>query len=57
VHPPRVHRGEALPAGQDTEALLMRFETPSGFVYVNVAQRYARESAPGEQAFSGHSQQ
>jgi chemotaxis protein CheX len=45
VHPPQVHRGEALPGGRDTEALLMRFETPSGFVYVNVALRYAPEAA------------
>ncbi len=55
VQPPQIHRGQAFPANQDTEALLMRFETPSGFVFVNVALRYNRENAHKLSAFSAQS--
>jgi len=43
VSPPVVHTGEDGIAGsEDTEALVMCFETPSGRVYVNIAVRYHR---------------
>jgi chemotaxis protein CheX len=52
VQPPRIHRGESFPMNHDTEALLMRFETPSGFVYVHVALHYSRETTQGHSAMS-----
>jgi chemotaxis protein CheX len=55
VHPPQTHAGQGLPTGQDAEALLLRFETPSGFVFVNVALRYSPQSERRKQSFSAQS--
>jgi len=43
VQPPQVHR-EACGSGitEDTEALVMSFETPSGCLFMNIALRYKR---------------
>jgi chemotaxis protein CheX len=48
VHPPTLHTSEHGPAStEDTEALVICFETSSGNVFMNIAMRYncARESA------------
>ncbi len=50
VHPPAIlSEEECGRAGQDTEATVLRFETPSGNVHLNIAMRYhnrrAREAA------------
>ncbi len=43
VHPPEIHTGQfGLQGSQDTEALVMCFDTPSGSVYMNIAMRYNR---------------
>jgi chemotaxis protein CheX len=43
VHPPEIHTDpEGLKNSQDTEALVMSFETPNGIVYMNIAMRYNR---------------
>jgi chemotaxis protein CheX len=43
VFPPEVHQAaEGFEGSQDTEALVMRIETPSGSVYLNIAMRYNR---------------
>jgi chemotaxis protein CheX len=43
VHPPEVHtEAEGLKGSYDTEAVVMSFETPAGYVYLNVAMRYNR---------------
>jgi chemotaxis protein CheX len=43
IHPPAVHREEVGFSGsEDTEALVMFFETPAGNVYMNIAMRYNR---------------
>jgi chemotaxis protein CheX len=43
VHPPQVHTAESgLGSTEDTEALVMCFETPSGKVFMNIAMRYQR---------------
>ena len=43
VSPPVMHAAEEGVAGsEDTEALVMCFETPNGRVYVNIAVRYHR---------------
>ena len=43
VHPPEVHtEPEGLKGSYDTEAVVMSFETPAGYVYLNVAMRYNR---------------
>jgi len=43
VHPPEVHTDpEGLKGSYDTEAVVMSFETPAGYVYLNVAMRYNR---------------
>jgi chemotaxis protein CheX len=55
VQPPYVHHGEAFPNDRDTEALLMKFETPSGFVFVNIALRYSPNSERRPQALSTRS--
>lgn len=55
VQPPQIHRGESFSSNHDTEALLMRFETPSGFVYVHVALHYNREKTQDLSAFSAQS--
>jgi CheY-specific phosphatase CheX len=41
VFPPEVHTGEeGLKGDQDTEAVVMCFELPTGCVYLNIAMRY-----------------
>ncbi len=43
VHPPVLHTAEHGPSGtEDTEAMVLCFETESGSVYMNVALRYSR---------------
>jgi len=43
VQPPEVHTDpEGLKGSYDTEAVVMSFETPAGFVYLNIAMRYNR---------------
>ncbi len=54
VHPPELHTSEHGPQNtEDTEALVMCFETPSGSVYMNIALRYnasieAKAAAAGQ---------
>ena len=41
VHPPQFHSSrEGLKGSEDTEAIVLRFETPAGQVNVNIAMRY-----------------
>jgi chemotaxis protein CheX len=41
VHPPEIYATEsAPPKTPDTEAVVLRFETPKGAVYMNIAVRY-----------------
>jgi chemotaxis protein CheX len=43
IHPPHMHGDdEGLKGNEDTEALVMYFETPVGNVYMNIAMRYNR---------------
>jgi len=43
VQPPEVHtEPEGMKSSYDTEAVVMSFETPAGFVYLNIAMRYNR---------------
>ena len=43
VYPPEVHNAaEGFEGSQDTEALVMCIDTPSGSVYLNIAMRYNR---------------
>ena len=43
IHPPELHSSEeGLKSSEDTEALLMCFETPAGNVFMNIAMRYNR---------------
>jgi CheY-specific phosphatase CheX len=43
VHPPVLHTSDHGPKGtEDTEALVMCFETGSGNVFMNIAMRYNR---------------
>ena len=48
VHPPQVHQGEGWKSSEDTEALLMCFDTDSGQVFMNIAMHYKRRRR-GEQ--------
>ena len=46
VHPPQLHTSEHGPMStEDTEALVLCFETPSGNVFMNIALRYAKKAA------------
>jgi chemotaxis protein CheX len=49
VHPPEIYAMEAgLQGTPDTEAVVLRFETPKGRVYLNIAVRYKqRRSGEG----------
>ena len=41
VHPPQLHTSERGPKStEDTEALVLCFDTPSGSVFINIALRY-----------------
>ena len=43
ISPPALHTDEKGMAGsEDTEALVMCFETPNGSVFMNIAMRYNR---------------
>jgi len=43
IMPPEVHSAEeGLKGSEDTEALVLYFETPAGNVYMNIAMRYNR---------------
>ena len=43
IHTPEVHQGEqGYKGSEDTEALVMSFETPAGSVFMNIAMRYNR---------------
>lgn len=43
IQPPTLHSAEqGLAGNEDTEALVMCFETPSGSVFMNIAMRYHR---------------
>jgi CheY-specific phosphatase CheX len=43
VHPPALHTSErGLEGTEDTEALVLCFETPSGKAFLNIAMRYNR---------------
>ena len=43
IHPPEVHSDElGFTGDQETEALVMFFETPAGNVFMNIAMRYNR---------------
>ena len=46
VHPPELHTSEQGPTStEDTEALVLCFETASGNVFMNIALRYAKKAA------------
>ena len=49
VHPPILHTTDGSRSSEDTEALVIRFETASGSVFMNIALRYNRRR-PGERA-------
>ena len=54
VHPPVLHTSEHGPkCSEDTEALVMCFETCSGNVFMNVALRYNRSSQAERAASAG----
>ena len=48
VHPPQLHNGDGPKSSEDTEALLMCFDTDSGQVFMNIAMHYKRRRR-GEQ--------
>ena len=46
IQPPQVHTADlGLGSSEDTEALVMCFDTPSGSVYMNIALRFPRFNA------------
>src|SRR6266571_5071552 len=46
VHPPQLHTSDDDPTStEDTEALVLCFETASGNVFMNIALRYAQKAA------------
>ena len=48
VHPPQLHTSEQGPTStEDTEALVLSFETTSGNVFMNIALRYGKKAAAG----------
>ena len=43
INPPQVHNADqGMKSTEDTEALVMAFDTPAGCVYMNIAMRYNR---------------
>ncbi len=45
VHPPEVHTADrGIANSEDTEALVMCFETPSGCVFMNIALRFQNQA-------------
>jgi chemotaxis protein CheX len=54
IAPPLAHTAETgLEGSEDTEALVMAFETPSGSVYMNIAMRYNRRRREERAAVAG----
>jgi len=54
VRPPKLHTSEkGSKSSEDTEALVMCFNTSSGNVFMNVALRYQRRQAPETAAAAG----
>jgi chemotaxis protein CheX len=46
VHPPELHTSDDGPSStEDTEALVLSFETESGSVFMNIALRYGKKAA------------
>ena len=53
VHPPEIYTSTSgLLGSRDTEAVVLRFETPKGSVYLNIAVRYKQRRA-GERLATG----
>lgn len=51
ITPPEIHAGETgMKSSEDTEALVMCFDTPSGSVFMNIAMRYNRRRRAERQA-------
>src|SRR6201982_536239 len=56
VHPPVMHTSEeGIKGTEDTEALVMCFETPIGSVFMNIAMRYNRRRHADRAAAAGNS--
>jgi chemotaxis protein CheX len=56
VHPPEMHTSEeGIKSSEDTEALVMCFETPVGSVFMNIALRYNRRRQADLSAAAGRS--
>jgi CheY-specific phosphatase CheX len=56
VHPPVLHTSDHGPKGtEDTEALVICFETCSGNVFMNIALRYSRTGQAEQAAAAGKS--
>jgi chemotaxis protein CheX len=54
VHPPVMHMSEeGIKSSEDTEALVMCFDTPIGSVFMNIALRYNRKRH-ADAASAGH---
>jgi len=54
VHPPVLHTSDHGPkSSEDTEALVMCFETCSGHVFMNIALRYSHAHSPERAAAAG----
>src|SRR5438445_614428 len=51
VHPPVIHATDGAKSSEDTEALVICFETASGNVFMNIALRYNRRRQ-GERAMA-----
>lgn len=50
VHPPSLHTDQGPKGTEDTEALLICFETSSGNVFMNIALRYNQSTRAGKSA-------
>jgi len=53
VHPPAVHTTDGARSSEDTEALVICFETSSGDVYMNIALRYNQRRRNDRAAAAG----
>jgi chemotaxis protein CheX len=54
INPPELHTAEeGMKSSEDTEALVMCFDTPSGSVYMNIAMRYNRRRKTERSAVGG----
>lgn len=55
IAPPVLHTdANGMKSSEDTEALVMCFETPSGLVYMNIAMRYNRRRKAEREAAVAH---